>query len=53
MGVANVQQTTEGTTTLPTTGSGGHKINNNQSVQLLYTCFDNTAANCYVATTFL
>lgn len=24
-----------------------------QSVQLLYTCFDNTAGNCYVASTFL
>jgi len=53
MGVANVQQTTEGATTLPISGAGGHKINNNQSVQLLYTCFDNTADNCYVATTFL
>ena len=53
MGVANVQQTTEGTTTLPTTGAGGHKINGEQSVQLLYTCFDNTAGNCYVASTFL
>jgi hypothetical protein len=53
MGVANVQQTTEGTLILPITGAGGHKIGSNQSVQLLYTCFDNTAANCYVATTFL
>ena len=53
MGVANVQQTTEGATTIPITGSGGHKIGGNQSVQLLYTCFDNTAANCYVASTFL
>lgn len=53
MGVANVQQTTEGATTIPISGAGGHKINGNQSVQLLYTCFDNTAANCYVASTFL
>jgi hypothetical protein len=53
MGVANAQQTTEGTTTLPTTGAGGHKIVGNQSIQLLYTCFDNTAGNCYVASTFL
>ena len=53
MGVGNAQQTTEGATTLPTTGSGGHKIGGNQSIQLLYTCFDNTAGNCYVASTFL
>jgi hypothetical protein len=53
LGVGNVQQTTEGLLTIPTSGGGGHKINGNQSVQLLYTCFDNTAANCYVATTFL
>lgn len=53
LGVANVQQTTEGVTTIPTTGAGGHKINSNQSIQLLYTCFDSTSNNCYVATTFL
>jgi hypothetical protein len=53
MGVANVQQTTEGLTTIPISGGGGHKINGNQSVQLLYTCYDNTAGNCYVASTFL
>ena len=53
LGVANVQQTTEGLLTIPTSGGGGHKINGNQSVQLLYTCFDNTAGNCYVASTFL
>lgn len=53
MGVANAQQTTEGTTTLPISGAGGHKIVGNQAIQLLYTCFDNTAGNCYVASTFL
>jgi len=53
MGVANVQQTTEGLTTIPISGGGGHKISGNQSVQLLYTCYDNTAGNCYVASTFL
>jgi len=53
MGVGNVQQTTEGSITIPISGSGGHKIGGNQSVQLLYTCFDNTAGNCYVASTFL
>lgn len=53
MGVGNIQQTTEGTLTLPTSGAGGHKIVGNQSIQLLYTCFDNTAGNCYVASTFL
>jgi len=53
MGVANVQQTTEGLLTIPISGGGGHKIVGNQSVQLLYTCFDNTAGNCYVASTFL
>jgi hypothetical protein len=53
LGVANTQQTTEGLTTIPISGGGGHKISGNQSVQLLYTCFDNTAGNCYVASTFL
>ena len=53
LGVANVQQTTEGLTTIPSGGGAGHKIGGNQSVQLLYTCFDNTAGNCYVASTFL
>jgi hypothetical protein len=53
LGVANVQQTTEGLLTIPTSGGGGHKISGNQSVQLLYTCFDSTAGNCYVASTFL
>ena len=53
MGVGNVQQTTEGLLTIPISGGGGHKIGGNQSVQLLYTCFDNTAGNCYVASTFL
>jgi hypothetical protein len=53
LGVGNVQQSTEGVTTIPTSGAGGHKITSNQSVQLLYTCFDNTAGNCYVASTFL
>jgi hypothetical protein len=53
LGVGNVQQTTEGLLTIPVSGGGGHKINSNQSVQLLYTCFDNTADNCYVASTFL
>jgi hypothetical protein len=52
-GVGNVQQTTEGLTTIPTSGGGGHKIGGNQSVQLLYTCYDSTAGNCYVASTFL
>jgi hypothetical protein len=53
LGVGNVQQTTEGLLTIPTSGGGGHRIGGNQSVQLLYTCFDNTAGNCYVASTFL
>jgi hypothetical protein len=53
LGVGNVQQSTEGVTTIPTTGAGGHKIGSNQSVQLLYTCFDSTPGNCYVASTFL
>jgi hypothetical protein len=53
LGIGNVQQSTEGVTTIPTSGAGGHKITANQSVQLLYTCFDNTAGNCYVASTFL
>jgi hypothetical protein len=52
-GIANVQQSTDGTIIIPTTGSGGHKISGQQTVQLVYTCFDSTAANCYVATTFL
>jgi hypothetical protein len=53
LGIANAQQSTDGTTTLPTSGGGGHKISGNQAVQLVYTCFDNTAANCYVACTYL
>lgn len=53
LGIANTQQCTDGTTTIPTTGAGGHKITDNRAVQLLYTCFDNTAANCYVSATFL
>jgi hypothetical protein len=52
-GIANAQQSTDGTITIPTSGAGGHKITGQQTVQLVYTCFDNTAANCYVATTFL
>jgi hypothetical protein len=53
LGIANAQQCTDGTTTLPTSGAGGHKITANRAVQLLYTCVDSTAANCYVAATFL
>lgn len=52
-GIANAQQSTDGTIIIPVTGAGGHKIAGNQTVQLVYTCFDSTAANCYVATTFL
>lgn len=52
-GIANAQQSTDGTIIIPITGAGGHKITGNQTVQLVYTCFDSTAANCYVATTFL
>ena len=53
LGIANAQQCTDGTTTIPVSGAGGHKITANRAVQLLYTCFDDTAANCYVSATFL
>ena len=33
-------------------GGGGHNIAGNRTVQLLYTCYDGTAANCYVAATY-
>ena len=52
-GIANAQQSTDGTIIIPISGAGGHKITGQQTVQLVYTCFDSTAANCYVATTFI
>lgn len=52
-GIANAAQSTDGTIVIPINGGGGHNIDANQSVQLVYTCFDNTAGNCYVACTFL
>lgn len=51
-GVAAVNNTTAATVVLPTSGPGGHNMRTNSTVQLLYTCFDATAANCYVACTY-
>ena len=51
-GVAGVINSSAGVLTLPIIGAGGHNISDNRTVQLLYTCFDNTAANCYVAVTY-
>ena len=51
-GIANAAQSSEGLTTIPISGGGGHNTRANTTVQLLYTCFDNTAANCYVAATY-
>ena len=53
LGIGNTAQSTEGLTTIPTSGAGGHNLDPNSCCQLLYTCFDNTAGNCYVASTFL
>ena len=53
LGIGNVAQSTEGLTTIPISGAGGHNLDPNSCAQLLYTCFDNTAGNCYVASTFL
>lgn len=51
-GLANAAQSTEGLTTIPISGGGGHNTKPNATVQLLYTCFDNTAGNCYMAATY-
>ena len=51
-GVAAADNSTAGVITLPTGGGGGHNIAGNRTVQLLYTCYDGTAANCYVAATY-
>ena len=51
-GVASATNSTAGVITLPTGGGGGHNIAGDRTVQLLYTCYDGTAANCYVACTY-
>ena len=53
LGIAGVINSTEGVTLLPISGAGGHNIGGNQTVQLVYSCYDNTAANCYVACAYL
>lgn len=52
LGVANVENSTTGGLTLPISGGGGHNLTPSSAIQLLYTCYDNTAGNCYVAATY-
>ena len=52
LGVATGENSATGATSLPINGGGGHNISASSTVQLLYTCFDNTAGNCYVAATY-
>ena len=51
LGIAGVNNSTTGTTSL--TGHGvGSQYGANQAVSLVYTCYDNTQANCYVRSSY-
>jgi len=52
LGIAGVNNSTTGTTSLTGHGAGAN-YGANQAVTLVYTCFDNTQANCYVRASYV
>jgi fibronectin-binding autotransporter adhesin len=52
LGIAGVNNSTTGTTSLTGHGAGA-QYGANQAVSLVYTCYDNTQANCYVRASYV